>query len=77
MGNCELCANKKTCKRDTGLIFGACNVDYKPLPADGLERMKREAFNEWSAAKGEEIREKWNKYAEICNAIQEVTPCEA
>lgn len=30
-GYCENCAKKETCTRSTGIIFGFCNIDFKPI----------------------------------------------
>lgn len=29
MKSCEYCIKKETCTRDTGFMFGGCNVDFK------------------------------------------------
>ena len=31
MKPCNTCAKRDTCTRDTGVIFGVCNVDYEPI----------------------------------------------
>jgi len=31
MNSCELCAKRGICTRDTGIMFGGCNVDFKPI----------------------------------------------
>ena len=28
MGTCETCAKEKECRKDIGIIFGFCNIDY-------------------------------------------------
>ena len=27
-GTCETCAKEKECRKDIGIIFGFCNIDY-------------------------------------------------
>ena len=27
--SCETCARRETCTRDTGIVYGFCNTDYK------------------------------------------------
>jgi hypothetical protein len=29
MKSCETCIKRSTCTRDTGIIFGGCNVEYE------------------------------------------------
>lgn len=29
---CDTCAKRTTCTRDTGIIFGGCNIEYVPAP---------------------------------------------
>lgn len=29
-GNCENCANRATCKKSIGFMFGFCNTDFVP-----------------------------------------------
>lgn len=36
---CENCIKKDTCTRETGLIFGFCNVDFKPIKTNETERV--------------------------------------
>ena len=39
MNSCESCLKREYCFRDTGVIFGGCNVDYIANPdyTDGGE----------------------------------------
>ena len=30
MGTCENCAKRAVCKKEIGIIFGGCNIDYSP-----------------------------------------------
>ncbi|MCX4366480.1 MAG: hypothetical protein OSJ67_00570 [Clostridia bacterium] len=35
--SCEKCANRETCTRDTGMMFGYCNVAFKPIESNEVE----------------------------------------
>lgn len=39
-GTCDTCANRESCHKDIGIIFGFCNADYKP--ADNESKSKEE-----------------------------------
>jgi len=46
-GECENCANAKTCKRATGIMFGFCNTEFQPKESQNSETdTKNEKENE-------------------------------